>query len=337
MFALILQFFVSAIAIIFAGSLLTKYADKIGEITGWGRMFVGGLLIAGATSLPELMVDLESVFLNLPDLAVGDLLGSSLLNLLILSILDFSFPSTFRRTVFSPSFLHHALIAVLGITLSSVIGIGITSKLDHSIFGVSIFFWAVAALYFFGIRLIFKDSLVKFESLSQQVDNVPLRSLFSRSDFISSLIGYFVSGLIILLAAPYLITSTKQIAIVSGLSFTFIGTTLLALTTSLPELVSTFTAFKMGKPDLALGNIFGSNAFNMLFFVPLDLAFPGSLIATINIGHSVTVLSVISATSIAVMGQLYRKKDRALFSEPSSEIVVTAIVIFLLILYVLNS
>ncbi len=103
------QFILSALVIVAAGLFLTKFADNIAEITGWGKMFVGGLLLAGATSLPELMVDLKAIELDLPDLAVGDLLGSCLFNLLILALLDFAFPSTFRRTAFSPAFLHHSL------------------------------------------------------------------------------------------------------------------------------------------------------------------------------------------------------------------------------------
>jgi len=88
---------------------------------------------------------------------------------------------------------------------------------------------------------------------------------------------------------------------------------------------------------LALGNIFGSNAFNMLLFIPLDFTYPGSLLATVSITHTVTALSVISAMSIAVMGQLYRKKERSFFSEPSSEVVVAIIAIFLILIFMMKS
>lgn len=104
MAGIVLQFIIAAAVIVIAGIYLTKFADMIAAATGWGRMFVGSLLLAGATSIPELMVDMKSIQLNLPDLAVGDLLGSSLFNLLILATLDFSFPSLFRRTAFSPAF-----------------------------------------------------------------------------------------------------------------------------------------------------------------------------------------------------------------------------------------
>jgi len=81
---IMLEFTLSALAIVIAGSLLTRFSARIAEITGLGKVFVGSLLLAGATSLPELMVDIQSIRMNLPDLAVGDLLGSSLFYLLIL-------------------------------------------------------------------------------------------------------------------------------------------------------------------------------------------------------------------------------------------------------------
>lgn len=330
---IIFQFILSALVIIVAGSFLTKFADKISETTGWGRMFVGGLLLAGATSLPELMVDLKAVELDLPDLAVGDLLGSSLFNLLILATLDFTYPSVFRHTAFSPKFLHHSLAAVLTIVLTAIVGIGIASRLETSFFGLSLFSWAIVIVYLYGLRLIFLEgSDNSMHAVSSESERILPNTSKYRS-LITAFSGYIASAFGILLAAPYLVESADEIATHSGLGHTFIGTTLVALATSLPELVSTLAAFRMGAPDLALGNIFGSNAFNMILFVPLDFMYPKVLFSSVRSIHAVTALIVIAATGIAVMGQLYRKKERSRFAEPSSETVVVVIVLFLFLLY----
>lgn len=296
-------------------------------------MFVGGLLLAGATSLPELIVDLKAVQLNLPDLAVGDLLGSSLFNLLILAVLDFAYPSAFRRTAFSPKFLHHSLAAVLTILLTALVAAGIVSRIETSLFGVSLFSWAIVVVYLYGLRLIFLEGSDHPVSESKQTSVMPSKS----RSIVTAFSGYIVSSFVILLAAPYLVAAADEIAMLSGLGHTFVGTTLVALATSLPELVATFAAFRIGAPDLALGNIFGSNAFNMILFVPLDFMYPRVLFSSVSILHVVTALSVIAATGIAVMGQLYRKKERSRFTEPSSEIVVLIIVLFLFLLYWLKS
>ncbi len=324
----ILQFLISAIIIIIAGHYLTRSADKIADLTGWGKMFVGSLLLAGATSLPELMVDIKAVKMNLPDLAVGDLLGSSLFNLLILATLDFTFPSAFRRTAFSPAFLHHSLSAVLTIILTAIVGVAITSKLETSIFGVSIFSWAIVIIYFFGIRLTYMDGA---KNEVQKIENT--FSSAKKNKLIFSFLYFLASTVIIILTAPFLVNSADQIAQMSGLGHTFVGTTLVALSTSLPELVATIAAFRMGSPDLALGNIFGSNAFNMILFVPLDFFYANNLFSSVRGVNAVTAFGIIAATGTAVMGQLYRKKERSRFIEPSSEAVVAIIVLIFFLIY----
>ena len=339
MIPIILQFLISAFVIVLAGSFLAKFSDRIAEETGLGRLLIGSVLLAGATSLPELMVDLNAIWLGEPDLAVGDLLGSSLFNLLILSVLDFAFPSDFRRTVFSPAFLHHGLMAMLSVLLTAIVGIGILTQLNTSLFGVSIFSWAILILYLLGLRLTYleKDypSFSRAESLEQHSSNVrpDFKTVIRKRSFILALVGYCAAAATILMAAPFLVRAANQIAQVSGLGQTFIGTTLVALATSLPELISTLTAFRMGAPDLAIGNIFGSNTFNMVLFAPLDIFYPKVLFSSVKGIHAVTAFSVITATSVAVMGQLYRKKERSRFSEPSSEIVVVLVLAFMYLLY----
>lgn len=339
MWLFVLQFFLSALIIVFAGVYLTKFADKIADVTGWGKMFVGSLLLAGATSLPELMVDINAVKLDLPDLAVGDLLGSSLFNLLILATLDFAFPSAFRRTAFSPVFLHHSLAAVMTIILTAIVGIGIASRLETSFMSVSLFSWAVLVVYLYGLRLMYIEGNHQshLEAETTALNASPSSDLSKHKPILFAFLGYITSSLVIMAAAPYLVHAADELAKQSGLGHTFIGTTLLALATSLPELVSTLAAFRIGAPDLALGNIFGSNAFNMILFIPLDFMYAKALFSSVRSIHAVTALSVIAATGVAIMGQLYRKKERSRFTEPSSEIVVVVIVIFLILLYWLKS
>lgn len=316
-----LQFFVSALVIVLAGSMLAKFADKIADITGWGRLFVGGFLLAAGTSLPELMVDINAIRLDLPDLAVGDLLGSSLYNLLILAVLDFAYPSAFRRTAFSHQNIHHSLSATLGILLTALVGVGIATGLNLS--------WIIIGTYLFGMRLIFLEN----SSEGMAGRDSQKTSVFGQAPFRNAVLGYLISAGVIVISAPFLVDSADQLARASGLGHTFIGTALVALATSLPELVSTFVAFRMGSPDLAIGNIFGSNAFNMVLFVPLDFLYPKVLFNSVKSIHLVTAFSVVCVMSIALMGQLYRRKARSRFTEPSSEIIVIVIFLFLYLLY----
>jgi len=137
----------------------------------------------------------------------------------------------------------------------------------------------------------------------------------------------------ILVAAPFVAKSAGRIAELSGLGNTFVGTTLVAFSTSLPELVATMAAVRMKAFDLALGNIFGSNSFNMILFVPLDIAHRGPLFATLSQTHVLTALAVIMATAIAVLGQLYQTDRRVRFIDPDAWLVITVIVGALALIY----
>lgn len=325
MLTAIAQFLASAVVIIIAGTFLTKFTDRISELTGLGRMLLGAILLAAATSVPELMVDLKAIREGLPDLATGDLLGSSLFNLLILATLDFSFPSEFRRTAFSPLFLHHGLSAALSILLTGLVGAGIAAKFSFSFLGAGVFAWILPLVYLWGIRLIYKNA-------AEEQGTSARKDFLKNREFYVSTFGYLAAAVTIFLVAPYIVESAEILSEVTGLGHTFTGTVFLALVTSLPELISTLTAFRIGAPDLAIGNIFGSNAFNMLMFLPLDLAHPETLFHTVNMSHVVTAFSVITVTSLAVMGQLYRRRKSSL-REPTSEIIVVVILLSLFLMY----
>lgn len=163
MISSVAQFVLAAAVIICAGTFLTRAADKIAEQTGWGRLLVGSLFLAGATSLPELSVDLNAICQGMPNLAVGDLFGSSLFNLLILAVLDLSHRSP--RRMFSHTAAAHALSATMTSTLYilAVIGIVFGRQLESPhLGGLGIGTAAILVAYLLGIRLVFYDQQAAF-------------------------------------------------------------------------------------------------------------------------------------------------------------------------------
>ena len=111
-----LLFLASAAAVVGAGPVLSRAGDVIAERTGIGRVWVGSILLAGATSLPELATDVSAVRLGAADLAAGDLFGSSMANMLSLALIELSAP---RRQVFRTVTLDHALAACLALVLTA--------------------------------------------------------------------------------------------------------------------------------------------------------------------------------------------------------------------------
>lgn len=315
----ILEFSLCGLTILAAGTALTRCSDRIAELSGLGRVFVGSVFLAAATSLPELAVDLGAVRLGSPDLAAGDLLGSSLMNLLILAVLDSAGLSS--RKAFGSDSRHHAFAALLTILLTAWVGLAAaTGGGPLVLMGAGLFSWGAALIYALGMRVAWLE-----RGPAEASAEPPKAKARAMGAWARPVAGYAAAALAIAVVAPRLASSADRLAALSGLGRTFIGTTALALVTSLPEMVSTVVAFRIGAPDLALGNIFGSNAFNMVLFLPLDLAYPGALFGAVGPAHALTAFAVVAASTLAVMGQVLKPRERRWFLEPSAELIVLLI------------
>lgn len=309
MYSLVVQFVLSASAVVISGILLTKFADSIAEQTKLSKAIVGSIILAGGTSLPELLVDVNAIKAEMPDLAVGDLLGSSLFNLLILSLADLLHSNP--RRLLARTDIVHSISASLTILVTGIAAISLFTRNfggDISLLGIGLGPMVIVIAYVFGLRLISRNQDLSAPIFDTGHEPKNIGSLNK------SIIGYIFSAGIIFVASPFLAESAGEIAEVSGLGKTFIGTILVAFCTSLPEFVSTLTAVRMGANDLALGNIFGSNAFNMLLFIPLDFFHPGLLLSDVSQVHTFSALAVMVITSIFILGQLNQiEKERKRF------------------------
>jgi cation:H+ antiporter len=136
--------------------------------------------------------------------------------------------------------------------------------------------------------------------------------------------NYAINAVMVIAAAVYLPDLGDQIASTTGLGSTFVGTTFLALTTTLPELVVSIAALRMDAADLVYGNLFGSNLFNMAILAIDDLLyFDGPLLMAATPGHIVTANAAMAMTAIAMIGLTYRaSKKRFLFAWDSLAIVI---------------
>jgi cation:H+ antiporter len=328
----LVQFLVCAIVIIVAGTYLSRFADAIAELTGLGRLLIGSVLLAGATSLPELTVDISAIRLGAADLAVGDLLGSSLMNLFILALLDLSRHS--RGRMLSKQAAAHALSGSMSAALTCLAALGVLNGKwlgPYAVFGVSPACYLIGVAYLFGVRLVYLDQRMALRTATEQSPTP--HSSQPGTTLGKALAGFAVCAGAILLAGPFLAHAADELATKSGLGGTFVGTTLVAFSTSLPELVSSFAALRLGAHDLAIGNVFGSNTFNMILLVPLDVMHPGPLLAAVSANHAITAVAAVLATQVAVMGQLYQAEKRVMFVDPDATIVILIVLGALALVY----
>lgn len=302
----IFGFAACAAVIIYSGSKLSYYGDQIAELTGMGKAWVGLILMASVTSLPELISGISSVaIVKAPDLAAGDVFGSCVFNLLILSILD----SRLKTPIFSVVKSSHIVAAIFGIILLSVAGMAIyLSNESPVILWISSFTFLIFGIYLLSVWGIFKyeqDALL--ESPTAKIT----RAASYPADLKKVIGGYLLHAFIVIGAALFLPYFGEHIASYSGLGNSFFGTVFMAAATSLPELVVSFAALKMGSIDMAVGNLLGSNVFN-IFILGIDDVFyrEGSLFSNISPTHLLSVFITIIMTAVAGLGLLFKPKKK---------------------------
>lgn len=302
---LVIQVVVCVVLVVFVGTCLSRSADIIAEKTGLGRSWVGAILLAGATSLPELAVGISAVVIfNAPDLAMGGIFGSCLFNLFILVLLDiFTGPGP----LFQRAQISHGLAAGLGSMLLGVAAAGMLlaqTNYNLTLGWVGIPSIVLLGLYFFSTKLIAQFELGRrAEVLEQEIEEFQYEHIKPKQAYI-----IFASlAVAIVVLGVWLASLGDRIAVVTGLGQSFIGALLLAAATSLPEIVTGLAAIRLNAVDLAVSNIFGSNIFNMAILGIYDLAyFRGNLWTNISSVHIFTAVVAMMMTSVAIVGLIYR-------------------------------
>jgi len=217
----------------------------------------------------------------------------------------------------------HALSGLVSAALTTLVALGLltgTALEPYTIAGLSPAVILVGIAYLLGVRLVYLDQRMAIRTAKEQGQHEILAP--AGIGLGKAILGFAVCAAIIFLAGPRLAAAGGELAELSGLGDTFVGTTLVALSTSLPELVSTLAALRLGAPDLAIGNVFGSNAFNMVLVVPLEIVQPGSLLSLVSSKHAITCISAVLATHVVVMGQLYQVESRSRLIEPDAWLVI---------------
>lgn len=326
MVVILVQFCFSAFLIIGAGIYLTTSADRIAEITGLGKLIIGSILLAGATSLTEIFVGINAVKQRIPELAFGNLLGACLVNLFILALAD-SFHLSHKKR-FSLTSAGHALSACLLILLIILVAVGILlvpEKGGFTLLNASLPSYLILGIYFLSMWIIFKNQ----NSLQDRKTTISIPF----KDIVPSLTIFVISAIVIAYACPILVNAAESLAIKSGLGETFIGLTLVSMATSLPELISTTKAVRMGSYEMAFGNILGSNAYNIVVIALLDFFVNGSIFGAVGNIHIFTCLAIIMCIAIAIIGQLYQVERTKKVFEPDAVMIMLTVVISYYVIY----
>ena len=311
----------AGLVVILAGSRFTRLADTLAERLNLGAGWIGLILVATVTSLPELVTGGTATWIGNVDMALGAIFGSCCFNITIIVLLNALWGGGSVLRSVSES---HALTSSFGLAL---IGLGMLGVILAEKFAgrprvaqLSELLWAgtIAVTYIGCMRLVYRYERTRRSEAgaSESASKGGNGSLYAQVALMAA----------ILVAASWWLANLGDIlcehkieALGRPLGATFIGAFFLAFATSLPEIVTSVAAVRLGKLDLALGNIFGSNMFN-IFVIPVlkgvSLVHGDTLLfnaeASAGTQNLVTGLLAILLTAIAVGGLAYKSRRKLL-------------------------
>ncbi len=308
-FLIWIKFALCCAAITAAGSRLSRYGDVIGEKTGLGGTWIGLVLLASVTSLPELVTGITAVvWTEAANIAVGNILGSQVFNLAILVVLDYLHRGA---SLYTQAKQGHVLSAGFGVLLISVVGFDmILASQTHAYRYAHIGFSTplIAALYLVAMRSLYryeKRQIAEFISdTAEQYSDITLAQAAVR---------YAAAALVVVAAGIWLPFLGTEMARLYAWNDSFVGTLFIAAATSLPELVVTLAAMRLGALDMAIANLLGSNLFNIAIIAIEDLAYTrGALLADVSPAQTLSVFSALMMTGAVTVGLIYRPDGRVL-------------------------
>lgn len=323
-----LEFFGSTVLIVIAARFLARYGDVISVRTGLGGVFIGTLLMAGATSLPELLTAVNAINQDAPSLTVGNIFGSSMFNMFLLAVVDLLF---YRVHILRRVTINHAVSASLAVLIHAAAVFFILAEVDLSLGWVGIDSLVLIGVYIVGTRILVGNG---DDSDAEEAEEIPEETPSLRH----ALIGFAAAALALLLLTPILVSSSIAIAEETGLGTGFVGVALVGIVTSLPEVMTTISAARIGAYDLAIGNLFGSNLFNVFALGLVDFFFTdGRFLAEVSPAMTIAGMLALVMTTLALLGNLARHLTRGgtrrLLTEIDALLIAILYVLGMLLLY----
>lgn len=257
----IIIFIISAIISAISAIKLSKHADTISKQTKLGGVLTGTILLAVATSLPELTATISASLIGSADIAVGNGLGSVLFNIFVLFVLDLHFRNKRLFLRVSDTHIYTGVIALL---LCVITAAGLAMNASFSLLNIGMTSFIIAFIYGGGMWFISK---------TQKTDSVEKEeTTFTTNSTVRQTVKKFILyAIVIFVFGSSLSLSGDAIAQNTGISASIIGSILVAFATSIPDAMGVYTALKLANVNMAIGTILGSNVFNILVIAIGDL------------------------------------------------------------------
>ncbi|HSN70168.1 MAG TPA: hypothetical protein VLT59_01610 [Steroidobacteraceae bacterium] len=302
-------FIAAAAAIAFAGVKLSSVADSLADRTGMGEVIAGALFVGAATSLPGAITSIATAAQGAAGIAVGNALGGLTAQTAFIAVADLFY----RR-----SNLEHAAASVTGLAqgvlLVVLLAVPLVAAAEPpvTIAGVHPVSVVLPVGYGFGLKLLTQirnDPMWK--PVQTDETREPLSGPDDGPDQLSDRalwIRFIVLAAITAVAGYFIGEASLAIVDKTPLSETAVGTVFAAIANSLPELVTAIAAVRIGAVSLAVGDVIGGNAFEVMFLCAADFAYEGSIYEAMSEQDRTTGLLAMLMTGVLLLGMLRRQK-----------------------------
>lgn len=293
----ILLLIVGFILLIKGADIFVEGASSTAANFKVSKMLIGLTIVAFGTSAPELAVSMSALASGNSDMVLGNVIGSCVLNiLLILGLAAVIHPIKIKSNTVKKELplclLISTLLAVL--LLDTLLGDGTENQVTRAD--------AIVALLFFTVFLYYLVTLAR----QKKEANVKEEPKFKLG---KSLLWVVAGFLGIVIGSQVVVNNASVIATIAGLSDSMISLTVIAFGTSLPELVTTVAAARKGEPDLAMGNIIGSNIFDICIVLGIPVALFGT-VTPVGIQTLDIVMLVVSAALLFIFSVTTKRINR---------------------------
>ena len=289
-----------AVCVVFLSIKLANYVDLIDKKTDLSGAFIGGVILAAVTSLPELFTSISAVlFVKQPDLVMGNILGSNLFNMCIFGGAALIAAKSLCKSTIGNS---HLKTTVITFVMFAIMLLPVVFKKDYTVVGISVYSIILLVLYACSIKFMAGDSA---ESEGEDTSDLTLKQIIIR---------FIIMAVLLVTASIFITVAADHLSEEFNLGKTVGGALFLGVATSLPELTSSIALIRKGNFNACAGNVMGSGVFNFCIISVADILYRGGSVYISN-DKSSSYLNIFGLAATAVVGAILIMKQRKKDSE----------------------
>lgn len=284
-----------AVCVVFLSIKLANYVDLIDKKTDLSGAFIGGVILAAVTSLPELFTSISAVlFVKQPDLVMGNILGSNLFNMCIFGGAALIAAKSLCKSTIGNS---HLKTTVITFVMFAIMLLPVVFKKDYTVVGISVYSIILLVLYACSIKFMAGDSA---ESEGEDTSDLTLKQIIIR---------FIIMAVLLVTASIFITVAADHLSEEFNLGKTVGGALFLGVATSLPELTSSIALIRKGNFNACAGNVMGSGVFNFCIISIADILYRGGSVYISN-DKSSSYLNIFGLAATAVVGAILIMKQR---------------------------